>query len=149
MLRFMGSQRVGHDWATELNWRCIPMYWKDPPTKGTFLVLLKMFWVPPLKTIAFFSSEVCFVLNFVYHWYDFLKEIYVYGILGNNSLRITYFSTLNIIIFIFILCNIYSIHCIQYTKYITTFILISLTCFVGLSDTFLGFWNSVSCLLYL
>ena len=21
MLRFMGSQRVGHDWATELNWR--------------------------------------------------------------------------------------------------------------------------------
>ena len=20
MLRFMGSQRVGHDWATELNW---------------------------------------------------------------------------------------------------------------------------------
>ena len=23
MLRFMGSQRVGHDWATELNWRDI------------------------------------------------------------------------------------------------------------------------------
>ena len=23
MLRFMGSQRVGHDWATELNWRLI------------------------------------------------------------------------------------------------------------------------------
>ena len=22
MLRFMGSQRVGHDWATELNWSC-------------------------------------------------------------------------------------------------------------------------------
>ena len=23
VLRFMGSQRVGHDWATELNWRTI------------------------------------------------------------------------------------------------------------------------------
>ena len=36
MLRFMGSQRVGHDWATELNWRLFPkflswsahVYWK-------------------------------------------------------------------------------------------------------------------------
>ena len=25
VLRFMGSQRVGHDWATELNWPCIPI----------------------------------------------------------------------------------------------------------------------------
>ena len=24
VLRFMGSQRVGHDWASELNWMCIP-----------------------------------------------------------------------------------------------------------------------------
>ena len=23
MLQFMGSQRVGHDWATELNWTCL------------------------------------------------------------------------------------------------------------------------------
>ena len=23
VLRFMGSQRVGHDWATELNWACV------------------------------------------------------------------------------------------------------------------------------
>ena len=29
MLRFMGSQRVGHDWATELNWMffCISWIW--------------------------------------------------------------------------------------------------------------------------
>ena len=27
MLRFMGSQRVGHDWATELNWP-ICIFWK-------------------------------------------------------------------------------------------------------------------------
>ena len=32
VLRFMGSQRVGHDWATELNWtECIFKY----NTKGT------------------------------------------------------------------------------------------------------------------
>ena len=30
MLQFMGSQRVGHDWATELNWRnYIQILWSD------------------------------------------------------------------------------------------------------------------------
>ena len=32
MLRFMGSQRVGHDWATELNWNCsrdFPPWWSS------------------------------------------------------------------------------------------------------------------------
>ena len=38
VLRFMGSQRVGHDWATELNWMCIcwasqvALVVKNPPT---------------------------------------------------------------------------------------------------------------------
>ena len=27
MLRFMGSQRVGHDWATELNWSWLHLNW--------------------------------------------------------------------------------------------------------------------------
>ena len=27
VLRFMGSQRVGHDWATELNWMDIVIFW--------------------------------------------------------------------------------------------------------------------------
>ena len=26
MLRFMGSQRVRHDWATELNWSCVQIF---------------------------------------------------------------------------------------------------------------------------
>ena len=26
VLRFMGLQRVGHDWATELNWTKTPLY---------------------------------------------------------------------------------------------------------------------------
>ena len=30
VLRFMGSQRVGHDWATELNWTEFPFpFWKS------------------------------------------------------------------------------------------------------------------------
>ena len=28
-LRFMGSQRVGHDWVTELNWVMVPEWMKD------------------------------------------------------------------------------------------------------------------------
>ena len=34
MLRFMGSQRVGHDWATELNWlKVCPLCWTVYPWK--------------------------------------------------------------------------------------------------------------------
>ena len=36
MLRFMGSQRVGHDWATELNWNVeSPNYFFFLPNKET------------------------------------------------------------------------------------------------------------------
>ena len=30
MLQFMGSQRVGHDWATELNWKILGVYFLAP-----------------------------------------------------------------------------------------------------------------------
>ena len=33
VLRFMGSQRVGHDWATELNWKSFSWMWHSA---GTF-----------------------------------------------------------------------------------------------------------------
>ena len=32
VLRFMGSQRVGHDWATELNWTDVTFSWTIPFT---------------------------------------------------------------------------------------------------------------------
>ena len=36
VLWFMGSQRVGHDWATELNWTepdyCVAFLWFSPPS---------------------------------------------------------------------------------------------------------------------
>ena len=34
VLRFMGSQRVGHDWATELNWITTEFYDADGDTKA-------------------------------------------------------------------------------------------------------------------
>ena len=43
VLRFMGSQRVGHYWATELNW-----------TDGIFYVNLFHFKICTLFTLAFF-----------------------------------------------------------------------------------------------
>ena len=34
MLRFMGSQKVGHDWATELNWTGLLFRWKAEASFG-------------------------------------------------------------------------------------------------------------------
>ena len=43
MLRFMGSQRVGHDWATELNWThiCVNIWY-----------LFLLFWLTSLRIIV-------------------------------------------------------------------------------------------------
>ena len=51
VLRFMGSQRVGHDWVTELNWKeqdkCLPNQTKEEeignlPDKEFRIMILKM-----------------------------------------------------------------------------------------------------------
>ena len=34
MLQSMGSQRVGQDWATELNWQCFNIWVLDPPPRS-------------------------------------------------------------------------------------------------------------------
>ena len=50
VLRFMGSQRVGHDWATELNWNCtaalsaVKIYQFSSKSIGDIIVLL-IFWI--------------------------------------------------------------------------------------------------------
>ena len=72
VLQFMGSQRVGHDWATELNWpdTCIRKYnvstfrlyyskiWQRMVYSICQLVypLLQNSYIPPSKT--FFSSKL-------------------------------------------------------------------------------------------
>ena len=45
VLPFMGSQRVGHDWATELNWSRVTIYSLD--------VLLSKFWTSLLSHAQF------------------------------------------------------------------------------------------------
>ena len=60
-LQFMGSQRVGHDWATELNWVCISQ-------SGTpYPVHLYLFLFPLVTTTLFFVlvSLFCYIHLFV------------------------------------------------------------------------------------
>ena len=60
MLQFMGSQRVGHDWATELNWTGIVFLW-DGNEHWPFPVLwplwsfpnLLAYWVQHFHSIIF------------------------------------------------------------------------------------------------
>ena len=62
VLQFMGSQRVGHDWATELNWTewiktsCQVSVWLYP----SFLPHVKGSLPPPLIPMS--SHWICFIL---------------------------------------------------------------------------------------
>ena len=48
VLRFMGSQRVGHDWATELNWNCCAVQMKlITHCKSSMFQLKKILGFPP------------------------------------------------------------------------------------------------------
>ena len=50
MLGFMGSQRVGHDWATELNW-------KGGMCQPSFPIMIPYIWNHTLRTTAIKESE--------------------------------------------------------------------------------------------
>ena len=67
VLQFMGSQRVGHDWATELNWRSLSKWWglnsgRDLNQSGCFALTLCCF--PELmpdateKSIVFLEPHI-------------------------------------------------------------------------------------------
>ena len=52
MLRFMGSQRVGRDWATELNWTELYTNNLSPRGNHTTLVTVGLWWgCPPILNI--------------------------------------------------------------------------------------------------
>ena len=55
MLRFMGSQRVGHDWATELNWLNSFIY----INLFTFMVLAFMLFITCTRAIHAKSLQSC------------------------------------------------------------------------------------------
>ena len=61
MLRFMGSQRVGHDWATELNWTEEK---KDLISKQLpFLTCLVVPWKTSFKSLVFIQTWTLPILN--------------------------------------------------------------------------------------
>ena len=67
-LRFMGSQRVGHDWATELNWTELNWMWPDAMILVfQFLSFKPGFSLPSFTLIkTFFSSSSLSPINIVY-----------------------------------------------------------------------------------
>ena len=81
MLRFMGSQRVGHDWATELNWtshnHC------NTPVASKFTLSIyqsKPIYSNPLCNLPpFFTTNICLpplLLQPFWPLHCFLKPVY-------------------------------------------------------------------------
>ena len=57
VLQFMGSQRVGHDWATELNWTLFQINWFDLlVVQGTLKSLLQFESISSLVLSLFYGS---------------------------------------------------------------------------------------------
>ena len=57
VLQFMGSQRVGHDWATELNWTFFQINWFDLlVVQGTLKSLLQFESISSLVLSLFYGS---------------------------------------------------------------------------------------------
>ena len=74
VLRFMGSQRVGHDWATELNWNffqilycfhstCFPYIWKLCACLHIYVFYFSYFclgyWAKRKEMIMWHPRKVC------------------------------------------------------------------------------------------
>ena len=66
MLRFMESQRVGHDWATELNWTELKLFSRLQSSLYHFVVSL----LPALKSVS--SIFIC------------IKKEYTWGFAGGE-----------------------------------------------------------------
>ena len=64
MLKFMGSQRVWHDWVTELNWLCLKFHF--PRLQGKLNYFLEKGWI--LSSFWFLSS---------WGWSNGLCELYI------------------------------------------------------------------------
>ena len=119
VLQFMGSQRVGHDWATELNWTepykhvmllmcifptpyisypAVPLFcsWKLEPFNPPHLLLLTSpsptLWQPPV-CFLYLWLWFCFVM-FV-HLFCFSDSTYKWNYTVFVFLCLTYFISVN------------------------------------------------------
>ena len=70
VLRFMGSQRVGHDWATELNWTDILAFFvKDKLSIGAWIYLWGFYFVPLIYISVFVPVPYCLDdCSFIVSW---------------------------------------------------------------------------------
>ena len=71
VLRFMGSQRVGHDWATELNW-----------SSSTYVAPFKIF-----MNFTYLYIDSNFLSRKSYH---LLYKVAVYSLLSNPCISISF-----------------------------------------------------------
>ena len=72
VLRFMGSQRVGHDWATELNWTEFTLI-HGPNIPGSYAILL-------FTTLDFTS-----ITDHIHNWVLFLFWLHLFILFGVMS----------------------------------------------------------------
>ena len=56
VLRFMGFQRVGHDWATELNWT--ELNWTDTSLKGEYILWFGVFEKIQISQLPNYLSSI-------------------------------------------------------------------------------------------
>ena len=88
MLRFMGSQRVRHDWATELNW-----------TKTSFL-LLSIQYIFPRFVLRFFYSLIWFfffllMVRWLWYW-NWSEEVGLWACVFFQVYLLTWSQTLKL-----------------------------------------------------
>ena len=62
VLRFMGSQRIGHDWATELNWyalsKCSQYTWKEWNLSGIYCMECCIMSIRLIGVTVWFKSSI-------------------------------------------------------------------------------------------
>jgi len=96
MLKFTGLKRVGHDWATELNWTETSILWYSNLFESS--MVREIF---PFHSAKCYSAAVCFVLFFftqmVIHKYIYPGDFMMYFEKNNHSVMLTKFSILSVL----------------------------------------------------
>ena len=86
VLRLMGSQRVGHDWVTELNWRWLPV---DIVTDGYPFLKKILYWrISDLQSCVSGTQQSDSV-TYIFNLFQILSHIGYYRILSRVAYAIS------------------------------------------------------------